>query len=144
MTGLRLRLNTSLATSHQLFKGGNAVNENKSRYSFCTETSRGLGIFHRIHSKKQALRNSSNYEPLYGYLLLPISRWFFHEIVDFSTKSSLVYQKMVLLKIQTIENGSFVLPKIIGIHFSFVTKIPDDTLLTKMPGDLPSTEQIFT
>ena len=26
----------------------------------------------------------------------------------------------------------------------FITKIPGDTLLTKMPAELPSTEQIFT
>ena len=35
-------------------------------------------------------------------------------------------------------------PKIIGIHFTFITKIPGDTLLTKMSAELPSTEQIFT
>ena len=35
-------------------------------------------------------------------------------------------------------------PKIIGIHLSFITKIPGDTLLTKMPAELPSSEQIFT
>ena len=34
--------------------------------------------------------------------------------------------------------------KIIGIRFTFITKIPGDTLLTKMPVELPSTEQIFT
>ena len=27
-------------------------------------------------------------------------------------------------------------PKVIGIHFTFVTKIPGDTLLTKMPAEL--------
>ena len=34
----------------------------------------------------------------------------------------------------------------IGIHFSFITKIPGDTLLTKMPAEreLPSTKQILT
>ena len=37
-----------------------------------------------------------------------------------------------------------ILPKIIGIHFLFTTRIPGDTLLTKMPAELPSTEQIFT
>ena len=31
-----------------------------------------------------------------------------------------------------------------GIHSSFITKIPGDTLLTKMAAELPSTEQIFT
>ena len=31
----------------------------------------------------------------------------------------------------------------IGIHFTFITKIPGDTLLTKMSAELPSTEQIF-
>ena len=36
------------------------------------------------------------------------------------------------------------LPKIIGIHFCFTTKIPGDTLLTKIPAELPSAEQIFT
>ena len=41
-------------------------------------------------------------------------------------------------------NGSFTLPKILGIHFSFTTKIPGDTLLSKMPAELPSTEQILT
>ena len=40
-------------------------------------------------------------------------------------------------------NSSFVPPKIIGIHFSFITKIPGDTLVTKMAAELPSTEQIF-
>ena len=30
------------------------------------------------------------------------------------------------------------------IHFPFITKIPDDTLVTKTPAELPSTEQIFT
>ena len=33
--------------------------------------------------------------------------------------------------------------KIIGIYFTFITKIPGDTLRTKMPAELPSTEQIF-
>ena len=32
----------------------------------------------------------------------------------------------------------------IGNHFSFITKIPGDTFLTKMLAELPSTEQIFT
>ena len=32
----------------------------------------------------------------------------------------------------------------IAIHFSFTTKIPGDTLLSKMPAELYSTEQIFT
>ena len=36
------------------------------------------------------------------------------------------------------------LSKIIGVHLSFITKIPGDTLLTKMPAELPSAEQIFT
>ena len=32
-----------------------------------------------------------------------------------------------------------------GLHFSFTqTKIPGNILLTKMPVELPSTEQIFT
>ena len=35
-------------------------------------------------------------------------------------------------------------PKLIGIHFTFVTKIPGDTLLKKMAAELPSTEQIFS
>ena len=34
--------------------------------------------------------------------------------------------------------------KIIGIQFTFITKIAGDTLLTKMPAELPSSEQIFT
>ena len=38
----------------------------------------------------------------------------------------------------------FVLPKIIGILLFFITKIPGGTLLTKMPAELTSTEQIFT
>ena len=38
----------------------------------------------------------------------------------------------------------FILPKIIGIHFSFITKIPGDTLLMKMPAEFPSTEHLFT
>ena len=29
-------------------------------------------------------------------------------------------------------------------HCTFITKIPDDNLLMKMPAELPSTEQIFT
>ena len=29
-------------------------------------------------------------------------------------------------------------------HFTFITKIPGDTLLTKMAAELPSTEQIFS
>ena len=41
------------------------------------------------------------------------------------------------------KNGSFILPKIIGIHFTSITKFPYDILLKKMPGELPSTEQIF-
>ena len=35
------------------------------------------------------------------------------------------------------------LPKIIGSHFTLITKIPGDILLMKMPAELPSTEQIF-
>ena len=31
----------------------------------------------------------------------------------------------------------------IGIHFSYITKILADTLVTKMPSELHSTEQIF-
>ena len=50
----------------------------------------------------------------------------------------------VVGELLSCQNGSFVLPKIIGIHFSFITKIPGDTLLTKTPAELPSTEQIFT
>ena len=42
------------------------------------------------------------------------------------------------------QNGSFFPPKIIGIHFTFITKIPGGTLLTKMPAESPTTEQIFT
>ena len=99
---------------------------------FPKEPSRCLEIFHRIHSKKQAHRKSSNYEPLYGYLLSSISSWFFMKSSIFQRNLRLYIKKMVLLKIQTIEDGSFVLPKIIGIHFSFVTKIPGDTLLTKI------------
>ena len=34
--------------------------------------------------------------------------------------------------------------EIIGIHFTFITKIPGETLLTKAPAELPSTEEIFT
>ena len=41
------------------------------------------------------------------------------------------------------KSGSFIPPKIIGIHFTSITKIPGGTLLTKMPAELPSTEQIF-
>lgn len=41
------------------------------------------------------------------------------------------------------QNGRFIIPKIIGIHFSLFTKIPSDTLLRKMPAELLSTEQIF-
>ena len=32
----------------------------------------------------------------------------------------------------------------IGIHFVFITKIQGDTLVTKMPAELSSIEQIFT
>ena len=39
------------------------------------------------------------------------------------------------------QNGAFILPKTIGIHFSFIAKITGDTLLTKMSAELPSTEQ---
>ena len=35
-------------------------------------------------------------------------------------------------------------PKLIGIHFAFVTKIPGDILLKKMAAELPSTQQIFS
>ena len=42
------------------------------------------------------------------------------------------------------QNGSFIPSKIIGIHFTFITKISGDTLLTKMAAELPFTEQIFT
>ena len=38
----------------------------------------------------------------------------------------------------------FFSPGIIGIHFTFIMKIPGDTLLTKMSVELASTEQIFT
>ena len=31
-----------------------------------------------------------------------------------------------------------------SFHFTFITRIAGDTLLTKMPAELPSTEQIFT
>ena len=41
-------------------------------------------------------------------------------------------------------NDGFIPPKIICINFAFITKIPGDTLLTKMPAELLSTEQIFT
>ena len=30
-----------------------------------------------------------------------------------------------------------------GIHFTFITKILDDTLLMKIPVELPSTDQMF-
>ena len=40
-------------------------------------------------------------------------------------------------------NRQFFASKIIGIHFTFITKIPGDTLLTNMSAELPSTEQIF-
>ena len=46
--------------------------------------------------------------------------------------------------INALKSSSFIPPKIIGIHFSYITKIPGDTLLTKMPAELPYTEQIFT
>ena len=41
-------------------------------------------------------------------------------------------------------NGGFIPLKIIGIHFTFITKIQDDALIKKMPAELPFTEQIFT
>ena len=41
-------------------------------------------------------------------------------------------------------NGSFIPLKIIRIHFTVITQIPGDTLLKKMPAELPSTKQIFT
>ena len=40
-------------------------------------------------------------------------------------------------------NGSLIPLKIIRIHFTVITQIPGDTLLTKMPA-VPSTKQIFT
>ena len=40
--------------------------------------------------------------------------------------------------------GTFFPPKIIGIHFTVIMKIPGGTLLPKMSAELPSTEQIFT
>ena len=36
-------------------------------------------------------------EPVYGYLRTSISSRFFHQIVDFAMKSSLVYQKLFCL-----------------------------------------------
>ena len=42
------------------------------------------------------------------------------------------------------QNGSFIPSKIIGIHFTFISKIPGDILLAKMLAELLSTEQIFT
>ena len=42
------------------------------------------------------------------------------------------------------QNGSFIPPKIIGIHFTCITKIPDDILPKKMVAELPSSEQIFS
>ena len=42
------------------------------------------------------------------------------------------------------QDGAFIPPKIIGIHFTFTTKISVDNLLKKMPAELPSTEQTFT
>ena len=35
-------------------------------------------------------------------------------------------------------------PTIISSHFTLISKIPGDTLLTKIPVELPSIEQIFT
>ena len=52
--------------------------------------------------------------------------------------------KMIAGLSDCTQNGSSILPTITGIHFSYITKIPGDTLLTKMPAELPSTEQIFT
>ena len=40
-------------------------------------------------------------------------------------------------------NGSFIPPKLIGIHFTFISKIAGDILLKKMPAELPATEKIF-
>ena len=42
------------------------------------------------------------------------------------------------------QNGSFISPKLIGIHFTFISKIAGDISLTKMPAELSSTEKIFT
>ena len=48
------------------------------------------------------------------------------------------------LGIYCTQNCSFIPPKIIRIHFTFIRKISGDSLLTKMPAELPSTEHIFT
>ena len=52
--------------------------------------------------------------------------------------------KMVAGLLSHPKRHSFILPKIIGIHLRFITKLLGDTLLTKMPAELPSTEQIYT
>ena len=54
-------------------------------------------------------------EPLYGYLRSSISSRFFHQIVDFSTKSSLVYQKLFCL----------VALLVFGQHFHFGSDTSD-------------------
>ena len=43
-----------------------------------------------------------------------------------------------------IQNGSFIPREIIGIHFTLITKIPSETLLTKILAELLSIEEIFT
>ena len=42
------------------------------------------------------------------------------------------------------QNDSFMPPKIIGFHFALFRKFSSGALLTKMPSELLSTEQIFT
>ena len=47
------------------------------------------------------------FEPLYRYLRLSTSSGFFHQIVDFSTKSSLVYQKLFCLAVLPVIEQHF-------------------------------------
>ena len=50
----------------------------------------------------------------------------------------------MVAKLLSHPNRQFFPPKIIGIHFTFITKIPGGTLLTKMSAELASAEHIFT
>ena len=51
---------------------------------------------------------------------------------------------MVAGQFYRTQNGSFIPPKLIGIHFTFITRIAGDILLKKMQPDYPpASEQIF-
>ena len=71
-------------------------------------------------------------EPLYGYLRTSISSRFFHEIVNFSTKSSLVYRKWFCL----------VALRVCEIHFHFESDTSD--YITTLNSSMMKTTIQFT